>query len=272
MVLVAIVCWQHVKLAELNAALATSVQTADILRSSTAKRDAENEALRQTLKARSAPAIAGMNIAPASDIPLENAIASWVAKVSLLSRYAEKHPEWHIRQLALLDDNDWLDATRGKLESEADLRTAFGWLRFQARKKTATEIGAALKMALDSGLDLTSPRQLLPFLRSDFDPTVLDQMEIIRPIQWGPRNRVLVDRPVHQWDSAFSFDAAGNWGAQSVTPNEYFAVSNAIRAYSSAHGSPPGEFSQLMEFPDVKKLDPKAAKEVFDACVTKPEL
>lgn len=212
------------------------------------------------------------------DIPLENGIESWIAKVRLLTKYANKHPEWQIRQMDLLDEDDWLNATRGRLESEADFRTALGSLRFFARKKTAAEIGSALKTALQDGLTLSNPRDLLPYLPSGFDPAILDQMQVNGTAQTTGQvplaspAYLLVDRPVNRWDPFFMFGADGNWAARSNTPSEQNTISNAIRDYTKSHGSLPDEFSQLKDYPDMNRYNEQDAREVFGALMTEPEL
>lgn len=271
MMLLVLWCVQHLKLAEINTAISRAARE----REQSAARGKETDAHLKSLRAQTSPAIGAVTVAPVKDIPLENAIASWIARVRLLSTYASKYPEWRIRQMDLLTDDDWLSATRGKLESEADFLKALGSLRWWARKKTATEIGSALKAALAGGLTLASPRDLLPYLPTGFDPAILDQMQLNVPVNGqsplAPSTYLLVDRPVNRWDPYFMFDANGNWGARSNTPSEHYTISNAIRDYTKAHGSPPNEFSQLKNYSDVNRFNEQNAKEVFGALMTRPE-
>lgn len=57
--------------------------------------------------------------------PIQTAAKSWLDRVNHLKKRLEQTPGAMIPEFKLLNDDNWLNAASGKLESEADYRRAF---------------------------------------------------------------------------------------------------------------------------------------------------
>lgn len=211
----ATVCYrQHLLLKELDLTLSQTVQASDRANALVAAREKEMGELRRSLMTVTTEEPAAG--ASGNNGPGEKHLDVWIQKVRLISDFAARHPELMVPQIALLQEQDWLDIARDKLESEADFKSALAKLRDLGRRRAAPVIGNALKTAINAanGRIPDSPRDLIPYLPTGFNPAVLDRM-IIDPA--GPideriptRRFVLMERPVDASDRPLMFNSFGS--------------------------------------------------------------
>ena len=117
----------------------------------------------------------------AGDEVYENALSAWISRVKQLEAFRAAHPEFEIGELSLINEFDWLDATKqASFESVADLRKALSELRRIARRKSAPAIGRALAdaVAANGGMLPGSIEELARFLPSDLDPSILGRFTL----------------------------------------------------------------------------------------------
>ncbi len=109
------------------------------------------------------------------------AAKTWLSNVERFKQALDQSPENKIPELQFLTDPDWLDAARGKLETENDFRRAFAGLRNAAQSKFAGMAGAALAKYLkaSNGQFPTALSQLQPYFKSPVDAAILDRYEIV---------------------------------------------------------------------------------------------
>lgn len=213
-----------------------------------------------------------------TDDPLGSPLRVWIQKVKSLTRFSAKHPELMIPQMDLLREEDWLDVTRNKLQTEADFRAALASLRSIARRRAARDVGDALKAVVKAaeGRPPGSPRDLIPYLPAGFNSDILDRMTVdpLGPIdERHPRMRyVLKEQPVDAWDQPLAFHTFGGWNSPLKARSDLAAVSNAIEAFSSANGASPSTYSDLMGFPGIAEIDEKTGRDLFHAFTNPPEL
>ncbi len=216
---------------------------------------------------------------PASEVGFENALDTWIGKVRRLSAYLKQHPGKRIPQMDLLTDEEWLDVTKGKLESDADFREALGKLRGLARQKVAKEIGAGIKsiMSSNGGRVPTDPLELLSHLPPGFNPEILKQMSVnptgrIEGLNVNPPQQfVLLDNPVDLFDATFFYSAQGNPGSRSAAAPGQQAIKLAISDITRTNGNAPTSASQLLQYPGIDRIAPQIRDEIFKALTSKPD-
>jgi hypothetical protein len=151
----------------------------------------ENEQLRQG--AREMPKLKGevarlnaesrelaRSKAAATNDATESEMRSWLARVTQLKQRLAQTPESQIPELQLLKEQDWLNATQNKLDTEKDYRRALSQLRNIAEGKLAEEIRPALTQYAkeNNGQFPTELSQLQPFFKSPVDDALLQRWEI----------------------------------------------------------------------------------------------
>lgn len=128
---------------------------------------------------------------PESD-PTALAAKDWLSKVQKLRQHLAAAPGGAIPEIQLLDDQDWLSATKNKLESENDYRKALSVLRNEAENKLA---GQFLKPALHAFAKENDGRfpqdldQLRQYVPSPLDEAIWQRWEIV-PAATVPNVRV----------------------------------------------------------------------------------
>ena len=113
--------------------------------------------------------------------PAGSAAKAWLAKVNKLKQRLEETPGAKIPEFQFLTEQDWFDATRGKLDSEADYRRALAQLRNTAKNEFAPLLSAALKKYLQANND-TFPSDvtlLQPYFDSQVDGTMLSRWGVL---------------------------------------------------------------------------------------------
>lgn len=218
---------------------------------------------------------------PESDQRFENALDAWIGRVNSLAAYLKNHPEKRIPQMDLLSDQEWLDVTKGDLESEADFREALGKLRGIARQKTAKEIGRALKSTItaNGGRAPTDPQELAAHLPAGFNLEILRQLSAnpsgeiagLKSLSSQPQF-VLLDTAVDLWDATLFYSTDGTYGMRSAGAPGQHHIIKAIADFTASHGSPPTNVSQLLQDPGVSQIDHSTREEIFTALTTKPSL
>lgn len=109
-----------------------------------------------------------------------NSVVSWKQRVEQLKAKLEQTPEAQIPELQLVTEDDWLNAARGKLESDIDYRKALSALRNAGEKKVVTMLQKLLKNYLKQN-DNTFPAdlsQLQFYFDSKIDDALLRRWEI----------------------------------------------------------------------------------------------
>lgn len=130
----------------------------------------------------------------------EPIVQGWLSRVGELKQRLEQMPEQRIPELRFLTEQDWLNATRDQLDTDADYRKAMAALRDAGQEKFALLACKALQSYLkgrDPRLDVNySPRpdnfselllghfptdlsQLKPYFTSPIDDAILQRWEIL---------------------------------------------------------------------------------------------
>jgi RNA polymerase sigma factor (sigma-70 family) len=116
----------------------------------------------------------------ASDmVPLSD--KSWFDRVARLKQRLEQTPEAQIPELKLLTDDDWLNAAKGKLETNADYLSAFERLRVSAEFNFLNIADSALRKYLKSHHDEvpTELSQLAPNFDTPQPDEILTRYHIV---------------------------------------------------------------------------------------------
>ncbi len=114
--------------------------------------------------------------------PSEAEARELVARVNKLKQKLEETPAAKIPELALLEEKDWLAASRDwKLETEADFRKAFSGLRSTAQQAFANRAQAALEKFAQANERRfpTELSQLQPYFEPPVDSAILQGWEIL---------------------------------------------------------------------------------------------
>jgi chromosome segregation ATPase len=118
----------------------------------------------------------------AAQDPTESEMKSWLSRVNQLKQHLEQVPGQKIPELQFVTEQDWLDAARGGLNTEADYRKASSTLRNLGERKFVTALlQPALKQYLEANnRELpTDLSQLQPFFMSPVDDAVLQRWEVM---------------------------------------------------------------------------------------------
>jgi hypothetical protein len=187
---------------------------------------------------------------------------SWLARVNLLKQRLQEVPAQNTPELALLTEQDWLNAARAELRTAEDFRRAMSGLRSAANQKVSTKIEDALhQYAKDSGGAFpTDIAQLRAFLDPAVTDAMLDEWTILPAdqlpgLQLGGESiitqKAAID-PENDMRLGIGPNGSGATGPQSWDAH----LSGIIRtldpvykAYSSANGGKnPSDLSALRPF------------------------
>ena len=111
----------------------------------------------------------------------ESAARSWVNRANRLKQHLEQSPDKKIPELQLLTEEDWLNAAKGKLDTETDFRRALSALRGAGEQKfVSTLLQPALKEygRVNNGQLPADLSQLLPYFKSPVDAAILQRWEV----------------------------------------------------------------------------------------------
>ncbi len=188
----------------------------------------------------------------------ESSAKSWMNRVSQLKQRLEQNPSAKIPELRFVTEQDWLDAAKHELKTEADYRRALSNLRRAAEQKVVPMLKEALTGYLQSnnGSFPTDLAQLQPYFKPPLDDAVLQRWEIapastIENLGLGGDAVITQKAPIDD-----VFDARVGIGPQGTGSTEFFPwketrelLSHVREAYRAAHnGQEPSDQSQLLPY------------------------
>ncbi|MEO6002054.1 MAG: sigma-70 family RNA polymerase sigma factor [Opitutus sp.] len=176
---------QEAELKDLRARAASAEQDLRLLRE---QRDASMKALQQTSEALAAERSKTALFA-SQDNEAESALDGWLQRVVSMRRFLKEHPQYQIPELSLLEEKDWLDATKeAQLEDEWDFRSAADTLRRLAANRLFQRVMPAVSRYLkkSNGVPPNDPSQLAEFMDKPFDATFWARYKIIPAAEAEP--------------------------------------------------------------------------------------
>ena len=184
----------------------------------------------------------------------ETAAQSWLERVAQLKQRMERTPDAQIPELQFVTEQDWLDAAKRKLETEADYRRALSAIRAAAERKVVAQFRRALKQYMDAnaGQLPTDLDQLQPYFDTRIDGTILERWEIapastVKSLLMGGDVIITQKAPVDDvFDTRFGIGPNG-YGSTDFLYREIAGTMEPVYdAYRAAHnGQFPDNSSQL---------------------------
>ena len=167
----------------------------------------------------------------------------WKSRANQLKAYLEQSPAAKIPELQFMTEQDWLDAARPKLATEADYRRASSALRTAAEKKVLSMFQKAVKAYQDAGKGKFPAdfSELQPYLDPPLDSAVLDRWQItagstVPSVRVG---EVIITQkaPVDDvFDPRLLFGSdLGNGSTDFLPPEHWAALQPVYNAYRAAH-------------------------------------
>jgi RNA polymerase sigma factor (sigma-70 family) len=119
--------------------------------------------------------------AVSADNPLGPEVKSLLERVHKLKQELEATPGAKIPELQFLTDADWIEATKGDLDTESDRRKAFSYLRDTGQKRFLERMQSALKKYLESHADQfpTDISQLKTYFDNPPGDEILQRYQIV---------------------------------------------------------------------------------------------
>jgi RNA polymerase sigma factor (sigma-70 family) len=184
-------------------------------------------------------------------------VVSWKQRVDQLRTRLDQTPESRIPELQLVTEEDWLNAARGKLETDTDYRRALSTLRGAGESKFAQMLHKALKTYLKQNGDAVPAElsQLKPFLPPNTDDALLQRWEIapaatIKSLGLGG-DTIITERSAVDdvFDLRYGIGPFG-MGTTDFLSSETREIINPLwKAFSADHnGHDPDEVAQLMPY------------------------
>jgi RNA polymerase sigma factor (sigma-70 family) len=226
---------------------------------------AENEDLRRQrvddaakLAHASAELLSARTLATAGDPAIESALEAWLGRVQSIKNWLAKMPDKRIPQMALLTEDDWLDAAKNaKLDTELDARETLSALRRMALQRFSGPMSGAIRRYMKANNDAFPSEVML--LASYFDPPVdpalLKDLEVSDMPPWmvgradsnKPKyvvsNKVVDD--IHDVRAGYMDNGSSISGISLARD----AITEAVRAYRKANnGQSPTNASQLSSY------------------------
>ncbi|MBI3851608.1 MAG: sigma-70 family RNA polymerase sigma factor [Verrucomicrobia bacterium] len=203
--------------------------------------------------------------ANATDTSTDAAAKSWLTRVNNLKQRLEQTPEATIPELQFITEQDWLNATKGKLETDTDYRKALSALRGAGENKFVTLLHPALKkyMEANNGKFPTVISQLQPYFESPVDEAILKRYAVVQADDlpntklggdWIITQRAPVDE---KYDSRWGIGPNGyGTSGTSSWSDESLALASAIKTLSAPlktykeanNGKEPIDPSQLQPY------------------------
>jgi hypothetical protein len=185
------------------------------------------------------------------------AVTAWANRVTQLRQRLEQTPEAKIPELQYVTQQDWLNAAKGELNSDADYRRALSALRGAGESKFAAMIKGALKKYIraNSGQMPTDMNQLASYFDSPPDQAALDRWEVapaktVESLGMGGdviiTQRAAVD---DVFDSRYGIGPNGS-GSTDFLSRQVAGVMNPVwEAYRNAHnGQWPDDVWELQSY------------------------
>jgi hypothetical protein len=157
--------------------------------------------------------------------------------------------------MKLLTEQDWLDAAKGKMDSEEDIRAAMGHLRNSAESVVANLLRPALDdyLKANEGKFPTDLSQLQSYLKTPLDPAILQRFGIL-PSDAVPNVRMGGDWMITQtafadpqYDEHFIIGPNG-MGTTSFKQTPLDILMPAIQAFAANGGQAPSVFALLQPY------------------------
>jgi len=184
--------------------------------------------------------------APASgtDAAMEAQAMTWLTNLNRMKALLTERPSLGIPELQLLRDQDWFGvvAEGVKLDTDADIRRAFQYLRTAAVGLAVPKIRAALNgyvKAHDGALP-DEPRQLLPHFDPPVDAAILDRYQMLQTGKVSAISDRISDSGLMrekatadvEYDAFWTFGMGGFNRLAAMTHN----VSEGQKAFAKANG------------------------------------
>ena len=221
----------------------------------------ENAQLKQNtaelLKLRGEMALLKAAAVKSDNDSTKTAAQSWLSRVDQLKNRLTQDPAAKIPELQFVTEQDWLNAARGELHTEADYRRALSTLRSAGESK----VGSLLKKALtgymrsNSGQKPTDLGQLQPYFDSPLDDAVLQRWEIapattVKSLGLGGDVIITQKAPVDDvFDTRYGIGPDG-FGSTDFLSREVAPTMDPVwEAFRAAHnGQWPDDVSQLQPY------------------------
>ena len=200
---------------------------------------------------------AGGQLANAENNSTQSAVKSWLDRVDLLKQRLEQVPNAKIPELQLVTEQDWLDAAKGELKTEADYRRALSKLRNFGESTFGGMLKAALNRYKQSNNDQfpTDLDQLQPYFDSPVDPAALQRWEIapaekVKSLGLGGDVIITQKAPVDDvFDSRIGIGPNGSGSTDFLSWGIGPTMSPVIEAFKAAHnGRASTDFTQLLPY------------------------
>ncbi|MCI0350640.1 MAG: hypothetical protein L0Z53_14545, partial [Acidobacteriales bacterium] len=182
----------------------------------------------------------------------------WVKRVSQLKERLEQWPEKKIPELQFVTEEDWLNAAKGNLNTEADYRRALSSLRAAGENKFITtllrpalkEYGRANNGQLPADLS-----QLQSYFKSPVDEAILQRWEVapaetVKALGLGGDVIITQRAPVDElYDTRFGIGPNGFGSTDFLSSLTRDILTPVHRAFAAANnGKFPEDTSQLLPY------------------------
>jgi RNA polymerase sigma factor (sigma-70 family) len=193
----------------------------------------------------------------ASD-PTADAAKNWLTRVSQLKQWAQQNPAAEIPEFKLLTKQDWLNAARSDLNTDADYRRAMSSLRDTAENKVASMMHSALGKYIQAngGQFPSDLSQLQSYFDSPLDDAILQRWEIV-PAKTIPNigvgdPNIITEKSVVDdlLDTRIAIGTRGYGNTDFLGTEIGDAINPLRKAYGEAHGGDWTGFnnSNLLEY------------------------
>jgi RNA polymerase sigma factor (sigma-70 family) len=219
----------------------------------------------ELLKLRGAIARLRGNTPPQSNDPTDDAMKTWLVRVTKLKQRIAETPDAKIPEFRFLTDDDYMDPTRSSLDTEQDYLQALASLRSTGEFKFITTL---LNPALtqyaqaNNGQFPTDLVQLKPYFPSPVEDAILERWEIapaktVRTDNFG--DTIITQKAAVDEDfdpryavglkgfASAGVDTAGHNGWGVVSPGIIMGM--AAKTYEAANnGQEPTDLSQILPY------------------------
>jgi len=188
----------------------------------------------------------------------ESAARSWVNRANQLKQHLEQSPDNKIPELQLLTEEDWLNAAKGKLDTETDFRRALSALRGAGEQKfVSTLLQPALKEygRVNNGQLPADLSQLQPYFKSPVDAAILQRWEVapaetVKALGLGGDVIITQKAAVDDlYDTRYGIGPNGFGSTDFLSSLTRDILAPLNRAFSAANnGKYPDDFSQLLPY------------------------
>jgi RNA polymerase sigma factor (sigma-70 family) len=187
----------------------------------------------------------------------KTAAQSWLSRVDQLKQRLTQDPAAKIPELQFVTEQDWLNAARGELNTDADYRRALSTLRSAGENKVGSMLQKALTgyMRGNSGQMPTDLGQLQPYFDSPVEDAILQRWEIapaatVKSLGLGGDVIITQKAPVDDvFDTRYGIGPSG-FGSTDFLSREVAPTMNPLwEAFRAAHnGQWPDDVSQLLPY------------------------